>query len=54
MASCRIEVGKAHLIPKDAVPGENYFDRNIPVVEEQLSRAGLRLAGMLDEILQDT
>lgn len=47
--SYRFAVGNAHATPKENVHGQEHEDRNIPVVREQLTKAGVRLGAMLNE-----
>ena len=35
-----------------ALLGQDYFDKNEPVIEEQLTKAGVRLAAMLDDLIK--
>ncbi len=35
-------------MPKDGALGQAYFDKNLPVVEERLKMAGVRLAAILN------
>jgi hypothetical protein len=46
--SYRLALSHAHAIPKDGQLGKAYFDRCIPVVNQRLSMAGLRLATLLN------
>ena len=39
-------------MPKDGVLGQAYFDKNLPVVEERLKMAGVRLAAVLNGAYQ--
>lgn len=32
--------------------GQDYLSRNLPVVEKQLAKAGVRLAALLDEVVK--
>ena len=38
--------------PRNGVLGQAYVDRRIPVVEQRLKQAGVRLGAMLDAILE--
>jgi len=49
--SYKLAVSHANAIPKDGQLGQEYFDRCIPVVDERLSQAGVRLAEVLNDIL---
>lgn len=42
----------AYRLPEDRVLAGHYYDRSIPVVDAQLSKAGLRLGRMLNELLK--
>ncbi len=44
----------AYDVPKDGRLGQDYFDKNIPVVERRLSVAGVRLAALLNVIFDET
>lgn len=46
--SYRLAVGVAYDLPADRVLGSEYFERALPVVEEQLTKAGVRLAQLLN------
>jgi hypothetical protein len=37
-------------VPKDGQLGRKYFDQALPIVDVQLSKAGIRLAAMLNAI----
>lgn len=52
--SYRLAVSNAHPIPKDGHLGQEYFDRNLPVVNERLSMGGVRLAVLLNQIFADS
>ena len=43
-----------YAIPKDGRLGQDYFDKNIPVVNERLSMAGVRLAALLNVVFDET
>ena len=47
-------VSNAYAIPKDGRLGQDYFDKNIPVIERRLSMAGVRLAALLNVIFDET
>lgn len=40
----------AHEIPKDGRISQDYFEKNIPIVNKRLSVAGVRLAALLNDI----
>ena len=44
----------AYDVPKDGQLGQDYFDKNIPVIERRLSVAGVRLAALLNVIFDET
>lgn len=44
----------AYDVPKDGRLGQDYFDKNIPVIERRLSAAGMRLAALLNVIFDET
>ncbi len=44
----------AYDVPKDGRIDQDYFDKNIPVVERRLSVAGMRLALLLNAIFDET
>lgn len=49
--SHRAFVNHAAVSPDKSVLGEEYYQRNIPVVDERLSMAGIRLATLLNQLL---
>jgi hypothetical protein len=49
--SYRLAVSHAYAIPENGRLGEAYFDRNIPIVNERLAMAAVRLATMLNSEL---
>jgi hypothetical protein len=51
--SYHLAVSNAYAVPKHGQLGQEYFDRNIPVVNERLSMAGIRLAVLLNQIFAD-
>ena len=51
--SYQFALSHAYAIPKDGQLGQEYFDRCIPVVDQRLSMAGVRLAGLLNGIFAD-
>ena len=53
MESARLAASHAYQVPKSGELAEDYFDRNIPVVEDRLSVAGVRLAALLNGIFVD-
>ncbi len=48
--SRKLAVSNAYEVPSDGELAKDYFDRNIPVVEERLKMGGVRLATLLNEI----
>ena len=44
----------AYDVPKDGRIDQDYFDKNIPVIERRLSAAGVRLALLLNVIFDET
>ena len=46
--------GNAYAIPKDRQLGQDYLDKNIRVVNNRLSVAGVRLAALLNAVFDDT
>ena len=51
--SYRLALSNAYPIPKDGRIGQDYLDKNIPVVNERLSMAGVRLAALLNDVFHD-
>ena len=51
--SFKLAEGNAYAIPGDGELGQDYFEKNIPVVEQQLAIAGVRLAEMLNAIFDE-
>lgn len=51
--SAKLAASHAYQVPKNGELAEEYFDRNIPVVEDRLSAAGVRLAAVLNGIFAD-
>ncbi len=51
MESHRIAKEHAYVLPEDRIVGEEYVRANIPVVDQQLAKAGVRLARLLNEAL---
>ena len=51
--SYRLAVSNAYAVPKDGQLGKEYLDRNLPVVEERLSMAGIRLGALLNAVVGD-
>lgn len=51
--SFRLAVSNAYVVPTDGELGQAYFDRNLPVVEQRLSMAGIRLGALLNAIFGD-
>jgi len=52
--SYRLALSNAYAIPNDGELGQDYFERNIPVVEQRLAMAGVRLAAVLNAIFGET
>ena len=44
----------AYDVPKDGRLGQDYLDKNIPVIERRLSVAGVRLAALLNAVFDET
>ena len=44
----------AYAVHADGQLGQDYFDKNIPVVNERLSMAGVRLAALLNAVFDET
>jgi hypothetical protein len=51
--SYKLAVSNAYKVPRNGELGQDYFDRNIPVVEERLRMGGVRLAGLLNDIFSN-
>lgn len=45
-------MSNAYDVPKDGQLGQAYYDKNLPVVEERLKMAGVRLAAVLNGTYQ--
>ncbi len=52
--SHKLAVSNAYAIPKDGQLGQDYLDKNIRVVNNRLSVAGVRLALLLNVIVDET
>lgn len=52
--SYRLAVSNGYDIPKDGRIEQAYYDRNLPVVNERLQAAGVRLAAMLNAVFAPT
>ena len=52
--SYQLAISNAYDVPKDGRLGQDYFDKNIPVVNDRLSIAGVRLALLLNVIFDET
>ncbi len=52
--SYQLARSNAYPIPKDGRIGQEYLDKNIPVIERRLSVAGVRLALLLNVIFDET
>jgi hypothetical protein len=50
--SVRVAAEHCYRLPANHELGQAYLDANLPVVREQLLRAGVRLAGLLNAIFQ--
>ena len=50
MESYKLAVSNAYAIPKNGQLGQEYFDKNLPVVTERLQMGGVRLAALLNLI----
>ena len=50
--SWKLAISNAYDVPKDGQLGQAYFDKNLPVVEERLKMAGVRLAAVLNGTYQ--
>ncbi|MFQ5491905.1 MAG: S1/P1 nuclease, partial [Phycisphaerae bacterium] len=48
--SYKLALSHAYAIPKDGQVGQPYFERCIPIVEERLAMAGIRMATLLKKI----
>ncbi len=51
--SYKLALSHAYEVPKDGQLSEAYFDRSIPVVDNRLAVAGVRMATMLNAIFAD-
>lgn len=51
--SYRYALESAYAIPEDKRLGEEYFAKNLPVVEERLKQGGVRLSGVLNDIFAE-
>ena len=52
--SHKLAVSNAYDVPKDGRLGQDYLDKNIPVVNDRLSMAGVRLAVLLNAVFEET
>ena len=52
--SHKLAHSNAYDVPKDGRLGQDYFDKNILVIERRLSMAGVRLAALLNAIFDET
>ena len=52
MESHNIAKEHVYVIPEDRKLGEGYYQANLPVVDQQLAKAGVRLAKLLNEALR--
>jgi hypothetical protein len=48
--SYRLAVENAYQVPEDGELGQEYLDRNLPVISERLAMGGIRFAALLNEI----
>jgi len=48
--SYSLAISHAYPIPADGMLGDDYFERNIPIVDERLAMGGVRLAALLNGI----
>ena len=51
MESHHIAKDHVYLLPDDRKLGEEYYRANVPVVDQQLAKAGVRLAKLLNDAL---
>ena len=51
--SYKLAVSNAYAIPNSGELGQDYFERNISIVEQRLAIAGVRLAAMLNTIFDE-
>ncbi len=51
--SYQLARSNAYTIPKDGRIGQDYFERNLPVVEQRLTMSGVRLAALLNAIFDE-
>lgn len=49
--SLRLARSHAYAVPADGRLGRDYYERNLPLVEERLQQAGVRLAFLLNRLL---
>ncbi|MCH8881549.1 MAG: hypothetical protein IID34_16915 [Planctomycetes bacterium] len=52
--SHKLAHSNAYDVPKDGRIGQDYFDKNIPVLNERLAVAGVRLAALLNAVFDET
>ena len=50
----RLARTNAYTAPKDGRIGQDYLDKNIPVIERRLSVAGVRLAALLNAVFDES
>jgi hypothetical protein len=53
MESHQIAKGNVYVLPEDLKLGEDYYRANVPVVDQQLAKAGVRLAKLLNDALRE-
>jgi hypothetical protein len=51
MESHRIAKDHVYVLPVDLKLGEDYYRASVPVVDQQLAKAGVRLAKLLNDAL---
>jgi hypothetical protein len=51
MESHRVAKENVYVLPENRKLGEDYYQANVPVVDQQLAKAGVRLAKLLNEAL---
>ena len=52
--SHKLAHSNAYDVPKNGRLGQDYFDKNIPVVNDRLSMAGVRLSALLNAVFDET
>lgn len=51
MEAHRIAKDRMYVLPENRKLGEDYYRANVPVVDQQLAKAGVRLAKLLNDAL---